>query len=72
MQEFLAFIAGIFEVDVSDLSEDTAYEVYEKWDSMMQLRLVMEVEEKYDVNIPLEEVVNIRSLKDLYQYTLKG
>ena len=68
MKEFLSFIAGIFEVDASELSAETAYGEYEKWDSMMQLRLIMEVEEAYEVEIPIDEVPNIRTLGDLYQY----
>lgn len=69
MQEFLLFIAGVFEVDASELSAETAYGEYEKWDSMMQLRLIMEVEEEYEIEIPIDEAPNIRTLRDLYQYT---
>jgi len=71
MQEFLDFIADVFEVDPSEISMDTAFNVYEKWDSLMHLRLIMEVEEEYDVEIPIDEAPNIKTLNDLYQYTLK-
>lgn len=72
MEKFLLFVADIFGADVSELSVDTAYGVYEKWDSMMQLQLIMEVEETYDVEIPIDEVPNIKTLKDLYQYTCQS
>ncbi len=37
MQEFLRFAAGVFEAETAELHEDTAYQEYEKWDSMMHL-----------------------------------
>lgn len=68
MQEFINFIAEIMGVDASTLSEDTAYGQIEKWDSLMHLRLIMEVEDKYDTEIPIDEVPNIKTLRDLYGY----
>ncbi len=35
----------------------------------MHMRLVMEIEEEYDVEIPIEEVPTIKTLNDFYQYT---
>lgn len=69
MQEFLKFIAGVMEVDPSDINEDTTFGVYEKWDSLMHMKLIMEVEEEYDTEIPIDEAPSIKTLKDLYKYT---
>ena len=71
MEDFLKFIANIMEVEPSQLSPDTTYNEFEKWDSIMHLRLVMETEENYDVEIPLDKVPNIKTLKDLYAFTQK-
>lgn len=71
MKEFIDFIAGVMEVDPSELDENTAYGQIEKWDSLMHMRLVMEVEEEYDTEIPIDEVPNIKTLKDLYKYVEK-
>lgn len=68
MQDFINFIAGVMEVDPSELSEDTAYGTIGKWDSLMHMRLVMEVEEEYDTEIPIDEIANIKTLRDLYRY----
>ena len=69
MQDFIEFIAGVMDVEPSQLSEDTADGSIEKWDSLMHMRLVMEVEEEYDVEIPIDEVPDIKTIKDLYRYT---
>ena len=68
MQDFISFIAEIMEVNPSELNEDTAYGAFEKWDSLMHMRLVMEIEDKYDIEIPIEEIPNIKKLKDFYKY----
>ena len=61
MEEFLSFIADILEVDKSTLTLET-------WDSLMQLRLLGEIEAKYGVMIPMEQISTIKKLNDFYQY----
>lgn len=67
MNDFLEFVAGIFEDDVKHISMETEYNQYEKWDSMAHLRLVMELEEKYQVQIPIDAVMEIKTLGQLYE-----
>ena len=65
MDKFLEFVAGIMEVDVSEISMDTPYKEG-KWDSLMMLTLVMELEAEYGVSIPIESLGNVRTMIDLY------
>lgn len=44
MEEFLSFIADILEVDKSTLTLETSQDDVETWDSLMQLRLLGEIE----------------------------
>ena len=71
MQDFIRFIAGVMEVDPSELTPETGFGTIEKWDSLMHMRMVMEIEEEYDVEIPIEDIPNIRTLNDFYRYTEK-
>ena len=68
MQDFLVFVASVMQVDPSELSGDTRFKEFKKWDSLMHMRLVMEIEEEYDVEIPIEEVPTIKTLNDFYKY----
>ena len=68
MQELINFIASVMEVDPSELSEETAYGTIAKWDSLMHMKLVMEIEEEFDTEIPIDEVANIKTIKDFYKY----
>lgn len=69
MQDFLVFVAGVMQVDPAEINGETRFKEYKKWDSLMHMRLVMEIEEEYDVEIPIDEVPNIKTLNDFYRYT---
>lgn len=68
MESFLNFISEIMEVDVSLLSLETEYQSIPQWDSLMHLRLVGEMEDRYGVEIPIDEVPDINTLGDFYKY----
>lgn len=67
MNNFLEFVAGILNVPVESISLDTTYNSIPVWDSLMQIRLVMEIERKYSINIGIQMVNKIRSLGDFYK-----
>ncbi|SMO33483.1 acyl carrier protein [Propioniciclava tarda] len=68
MDEFLSFVAKIMKVDPSQLSGETAYGSIPQWDSLMHLRLLGEIEDEYDVEIPIDEVPDIKTLADFFAY----
>ncbi len=68
MRDFIEFIAKILGMEVEDLSQDTEYESIPQWDSLMHLVLVAEIEDKYQVEIPIDEVPNIKTLGNFYGY----
>jgi Acyl carrier protein len=61
--EFLTFVAGIMEED--SVSMDLPYKEG-KWDSLMMLTLVLELEGEYGKTIPIESLENVRTLADLF------
>ena len=40
----------------------------ETWDSLMQLRLIGEVEMKYGIMIPMDEVSKLTTIGDFYRF----
>lgn len=67
-KEFLSFVAGVLDVPAESISLDTAYESIPEWDSVMQLRLTLEIGSKYDVEIPVDEIADIKTLGGFYKY----
>ena len=64
--EFLDFAAQVLGVPRESVSADTAYESIQEWDSVMHLRLVMEIQDHYGVDIPIERVPDLRTLGDFF------
>ena len=67
-KDFLAYVAGILEVTPESISLDTAYESIPEWDSVMQLRLTLEIGTEYGVEIPVDEIANIKTLGQFFGY----
>ena len=67
-QKFLSFVADLLGVPVEGLALDTAYGSIPEWDSVMQLRLTLEIGTEYDVEIPVDEIANIKTLGGFYKY----
>ena len=61
-QDFLSFVADLLGVPVEGLTLDTAYGSIPEWDSVMHIRLTLEIESKYNVEIPVDEVADIKTL----------
>lgn len=64
--KFMDVMAEMFEVDANELSMDIEYKNYEKWDSLKMMNIVMELEDAFDISIPLEKISDVKTLKDLY------
>ena len=64
MKRFFEFVAEIMEED--QVTMDTPYKEG-KWDSLMMLTLVMELEAEYSVSIPMESLGDVKTLADLYE-----
>ena len=65
MEKFLEFVAEVMEED--KVSMDMPYNEG-KWDSLMMLTLVMELEAEYGVSIPMENLGNVKTLADMYEF----
>lgn len=66
--DFLKFVAGVLDVQVEVLSLETAYESIPEWDSVMHLRLTLEIGSEYNADIPVDEIANIKTLGQFYAY----
>lgn len=67
-EEFLEFVATVLDVGREGLSLETAFGSVPEWDSVMHLRLVMEIQDHCGVDIPLEKVPELKTLGDFYGF----
>jgi acyl carrier protein len=55
-------LAGVLEVPVGTLTEDSSPETVPTWDSLATMRLMVTLEEVFDVTFLAEEVAGLTSL----------
>lgn len=65
-EKFLQVVADSLEVEISEISMETAYKEYEPWDSMAMMGLLMDIEDEFDVSIPIEKIAGVKTLQDLF------
>jgi len=65
-EEILEIAKRVLKTDQVDLS--TNRENIDEWDSLAHLQIISEVEDKFDISIPFEEVSDIKSLSDFLKY----
>ncbi len=62
-EKVLEILKDLFELDTVD--ETCSQETCEKWDSMGQLNLVVELETEFDVTLEPEEIGEMKSYNDI-------
>ena len=62
-EKVLESLKDLFELDTVD--ETCSQETCEKWDSMGQLNLVVELESEFDVTLEPEEIGEMKSFNDI-------
>ena len=61
----LDIVANVMEVQVSQINEESGPESIENWDSFRGLILFEEIESKFNVKFTLNELLNVKKIKDI-------
>lgn len=62
-EKVLEILKNVFELDSVDAT--CSQETCEKWDSMGQLNLVVELEDAFDVSLEPEQIAEMKSVQDI-------
>lgn len=62
-EKVLEILKNLFELDVVD--ETCSQDTCDKWDSMGQLNLVVELESEFDITLEPEEIGEMKSYNDI-------
>lgn len=61
----LDIVANVMEVQASQIDDESGPETIENWDSFRGLILFEELETKFNVKFTLNELLNIKKIKDI-------
>jgi acyl carrier protein len=65
-KEVAAIFADVFKYTVP-LTLDTVRQDVPKWDSLQHMALVAAIEQTFDISLSMDEMIEIRSVKDICQ-----
>jgi acyl carrier protein len=71
-ERLIATVAAALRVRTSELTLETGPGDLEAWDSLAQLNVVSEIEAEFLVWIPIEQMAEIRHIRDFLPYLEKA
>jgi acyl carrier protein len=60
-------IAGFFNKELKDIKLSSSVDDIEEWDSLEHIKLILEIEERFNVKFPLEVIPNMTSIKAIQE-----
>jgi len=67
-QKLYEIISRVMNIPISDISDKSGAGSIETWDSMNAYILLDEIESEYKIKFSLEEIENIKTVKDFKKY----
>ena len=65
--KIIALIEELLKVPTGTITEETLIQDVEQWDSLAHVMIIGELEEKLGVSIPLDEAIELESMKELLE-----
>lgn len=65
--KIIALIEELLKVPTGTITEETVIADVEQWDSLAHVMIIGELEEKLGVSIPLDEAIELESMKELLE-----
>lgn len=66
-EKIILLIEDILKVPSGTITEETIIEDVEQWDSLAHVMIIGELEEQLKIAIPLDEAIEISSVKELLE-----
>jgi len=61
----IKIIADVFEIQTSEIDDSFSMDTYSRWDSLMHLVIISELEAAFDIVLDPDEIGTINSIKKL-------
>ena len=61
-------ISNVFDVNISDINDQSSPETVERWDSFHGLALIDSLEIEYDVKFSISEITDVKNIADIKRH----
>ncbi len=66
-QKIIALIEELLKLPAGTVTRDTRMEDVEEWDSLAHVTIIGELEERLGVEIPLEDAIELESVREILE-----
>jgi acyl carrier protein len=63
--ELTLLIAQLFKVSPSEITDESSPKIIPQWDSLMTMKLFVEIEETFNATFTTEEMMNVKCVGDI-------
>jgi len=63
MENLMEMLAGVFQMNVIKITDETTMEDVERWDSLTHMKLVVSLEQAYNIELSAEQIMDMKSVK---------
>ena len=63
METIEEIFAGVFAVNLTEINDDMSYIDYEPWDSVTHMRIIAKIEEEYDIEFDMDDIIAMETIK---------
>ncbi len=71
IQEILQIISDVFMIPVKDIDTNSSSSSVEEWDSMGHLKLIMALEQKFNIEISPDEIAILTSVNQIHCFLIE-
>lgn len=64
----ILIVANIMDVSEDEITLNSSVENVESWDSLNHLKLIVALEEEYNISIPEDSIFELNSVEDIVKY----
>lgn len=65
MDKIEKVLAGVFQMRVENIVDDLSMDVVEKWDSLTHMKLIVALEETYNIELTAEQIMAMTNVKTI-------
>jgi acyl carrier protein len=59
-------MAAVFEVDVSEIDDNSSPDTIDQWDSLKHMNLILALEEEFEVRFDDEDIMNMITFESIF------
>ena len=71
MENLMHILSDVFQMDAAAITDETTMEDVERWDSLTHMKLVVSLEQTYNIELSAEQIMAMRNIKAIKEIIFK-